>query len=146
MTEQNLDWQYRQPVTPPKKKGWRIRHVAAAYALGGIILGLVIGGSTATHETVTRDVPGPERIVNHDVTVNVPTTPAECATAIDLYEQLTDYTSEALGYTQDAMVAASTFDAAGINKATANVKTLTPKIQALGDPLKAAKAACRAAK
>lgn len=112
--------------------------------VAALVLGLGLG-SMNRPDPVQVAVPGPERIVNHDVRVSVPTTPAECATAIDLYEQLTDYTSEALGYTQDAMVAASTFDVAGINASTANVKKLTPKIQAIGDPLKAAKAACRAA-
>lgn len=143
MTQQNIDWQYTPTPPAPKKKGWRIRHIAAAYAVGGLILGSALAATAIKPERV--EVPGPERIVNKTVEVDKPVTPAACLTALDLSEEAFGYAAQAMGYMSDALTAASKFDTAAITQANTDLKAVTPKMTALKDPMNAAKSECRAA-
>lgn len=131
--------------TPPApKKPW-FKKPAALIAVFGLACALVGGGIGAAGkpEPVTKEVPGPERVVTKTETVEK--TPVACLTALDLSEQAIDYAGEALGYTKEAMMAASRLDAAGITAESNKVGALTPKIKAITGPLTAAKAECRAA-
>lgn len=143
MTEQNTTttpaaWQYTPNATPPKPKAWWKKPVVIL-PVATLVLGLGLGLNNRP-EPVTVTVEKPvEKIVTKTVT------PPECLKAMDLYEQVVDYSSEALGYTKEAMLAASRLDAAGIREQDAKMGELTPKIQAVTTPLLAAKASCRAA-
>lgn len=149
MTEQNTTTPDKQYTLHPGKNGstgkWWKKPVVilpvAAFVLGSAL------GLGATPKPVVKEVPGPERIVEKPVEkiVTKTVTPPECLKAMDLYEQVVDYSSEALGYTKEAMLAASRLDAAGIREQDAKMGELTPKIQAVTTPLLAAKASCRAA-
>lgn len=132
--------------TAPKRKGLRIRHIAAIAAAAGIVLGSAITASTLKPETVTvtKEVPGPERVVTKTETVEKEVTPNACLTALDMSEQAIGYASDALGYSQDAVLAASKLDADGINAQKDKMDALMPKLKALTEPLQSAKAECRA--
>lgn len=134
---------YNLPPLPPapKKQPW-FKKPAGMIAVFGVACALTGGaiGAAGKPEPEKITVPGPERTVTKEVKV----TPPECITAMGLYEQVVSYSSEALGYTKEAMLAASNLDSAGIYAAKDKMTALTPKIQAVTDPLLAAKASCRA--
>jgi hypothetical protein len=131
--------------TAPKRKGLRIRHIAAISAVAGLILGsAVTAGVKPEPVTVTKEVPGPERVVTKTETVEKEVTPNACLTALDMSEQAIGYASDALGYSQDAVLAASKLDADGINAQKDKMDALMPKLKALTEPLQSAKAECRA--
>jgi hypothetical protein len=136
--------QWNPPTTPPKKKQW-FKNPLLLIPVGTLLLGLSIGGAKTETVEVTKEIPGPERTVTKEVKVNVPTTPAACIEALSLYEQVVDYSGEALGYSNDALQAAARLDAAGIEAAGSKMKSLTPKLQAMTPKVNAAKAECRAA-
>jgi hypothetical protein len=128
---------------PPAKRPW-YKRAAVLLPAGALLLGLGVGSAVQPKpETITKEVPGPERVVTKTETVEK--TPVACLTALDLSEQAIDYAGEALGYTKEAMMAASRLDAAGITAESNKVGALTPKIKAITGPLTAAKAECRAA-
>lgn len=77
--------------------------------------------------------------------IEVVTTPPACLTALTLSEQAFGYAAEALGYSNDALKAASRLDVAGINAAKDKMDVLNPKIATLSPQLNTAKADCRAA-
>jgi hypothetical protein len=120
------------PVQPPAPKrkvpGWL---KATGVAFGALILGVVIGtsggGSTTTASTpaptptVTKSVPGPT--TTKTVTNTVSEVPQACLDAIDNAE--TGFT-----YAAEALRAAGDFDTAGIEAATAKLKTVAPDWQA----------------
>lgn len=111
-----------------------------------LLLGIGIGSGNAPEPvTVTKEVPGPERIVEKEVEVQVPVTPEACTTYIDLSEQAFSYTSEAMGYMRDAMEGVSVMDVSVVEKATADLQVVQPKIEALSSEVLDAKAACREA-
>jgi hypothetical protein len=146
MTEQHTTSQYtpnytHAPLPEPKKKPWWKKAIVIL-PVATLVLGLGLG---AMNRPDPVQVPGPERIVNHTEEKRVEVTPEACLTAMGLYEKVIDYSSEALGYTKDAMLAASRLDAAGIRAMDAKMGELTPKIKAVTEPLLAAKASCRAA-
>ena len=110
--------------------------------VAALVLGLGLG--TANRPAPVQ-VPGPERIVTHTEKVNVPTTPAECLKALDLYDQVVTLSGEAMGYMNDALQAAGKLDPAGITAASTKLGPVTEKTKALTDPLIAARTTCRAA-
>lgn len=131
------DW---PPAPRPavKPKAWWKKPVVIL-PVATLVLGLGLG-LTNRPDPVTVTVEKPvEKIVTKTIT------PPECLKAMDLYEQVVSYSSEALGYTKEAMLAASRLDAAGIREQDAKMGELTPKIQAVTSPLMSAKASCRAA-
>jgi hypothetical protein len=160
MTEQNTttnhvypglnDWPPSENARPPKapKKKW-FRRPAVLLTVFGLGCALVGGGIGASGKpepvTVTKEVPGPERVVTKTETKEVEVTPQSCLTALDLAEQGFDYASEAMGYMSAAMTAAGNIDLAGVQQASADLKTVTPKMEALAPKANAAKAECRAA-
>lgn len=126
------------PSTPQKPKAWWKKPVVIL-PVACLLLGFGLGSKNQP-EPVTVTVEKPvEKIVTKTVT------PPECLKAMDLYEQVVDYSSEALGYTKDAMLSASRLDASGIQAMNVKMGELTPKIQAVTGPLMSAKASCRAA-
>lgn len=121
------------PANAPKRKGWRIRHIAAAYAVGGLILGSALASAAVKPERVevTKEVPGPERTVTKEVKVEVPVTPAACITALDLNEQAFSGLAESMRLVTEG-------DYAGAKANTDKVSLLVPRVNA-------AKAECRTA-
>jgi hypothetical protein len=138
---------YLPPAPLPPKlerpKPWYRQKLVFPVALliGGMILGAA-GAASAKPKPVEviKNVPGPERVV----TKEVPRTPAACLEALDLSEQGFGLAAEAMGYMSDAMIAASTFDVAAIQKANADLDAVNPKLKELTMPMKAEAAECRA--
>jgi hypothetical protein len=125
----------------PKKKRWFTRPVVVL-PIATLVLGLGLGMNNRPDPvTITNTVEKPvDRIIKQDVKV----TPVACLTALDLAEQGFTYSAEALGYTNEALQAASRLNVAGVNAATEKMKVLNPKISAMTGPMTAAKAQCRA--
>lgn len=144
MTEQTINSEpipfpehMRPPAPAPKKPLWKKPVVFLPVI--ALLAGVGIGSGNVRTETVTVEKPVEKR-----VEVKVPTTPAACITALNLGDQALTYAAEAMGYSNDALKAAGKLDASGIYAAKDKMDILTPKISALGDPLKSAKAECRA--
>jgi hypothetical protein len=136
----------QQAPKPPKKKRTWILPVAC------LVGGIIMGGASATSAksepaaaepkpapTVTKTVT-PEPVIKEVTKVQ---TPAACLEALDLSEKGFSLASEAMGYMTDAMNAASQFDVAGIESATAELKVVNPKISDLTAPMRAAASSCR---
>jgi hypothetical protein len=123
------------PVKPKAKRKWLV----PVLMIAALLLGIGFGSIKPTPDpvTITKEVPVEKR-------VEVPVTPTACGTALTLYDQLVGYSTEALGYSNEALQSAAKLDAAGIYAANDKVKTLTPKIDTLAPLLRAAKDTCRA--
>lgn len=107
--------------------------------LGTLVLGLSLGTMNRPDPvTVTVEKPV-EKIVEKKVT------PVACLTALDLSEQAFGYAAESMGYMSKALTAAGDMDVAAITQASADLKVVTPKMEALSPRVNAAKAECRAA-
>jgi hypothetical protein len=133
MTEPSYTSTIHPPATPPKKKGWRIRHIAAAYGIGGLILGSALAAAAQGEPetvTVTKEVPGPERIVEKEKRVEVPVTPQSCLTALTLNEEAFTGLATSMQLVMDA-------DYSGAKANNDKVSALVPKVNA-------AKSECRA--
>ena len=128
---------YGPPLQPPvkKKRKWIL---PVGMLVGGLILGSTAGASQVPDPIVET------KTETKTVTETKEVTPKECLKALDLYEELVGYSTEALGYTKEAMLAASKLDAAGIRAENDKMTELKPKIQAVTDPLLTAKSTCRA--
>jgi hypothetical protein len=100
----------------------------------GLMLGSAIGASTVKTVEVTKEVPGPERVVTKtvDKEVKVPVTPAACLEALDINEAAFDQLAKSLQYISD-------MDFESAKASNAKVSAMVPKSNA-------AKAECRAAK
>lgn len=121
------------PVKPKAKRRW----LMPVLLIAALFVGLAVGSTKPTPDPVTIEKQVEKR-------VEVPVTPPECGKALVLYDQLVNYSTEALGYSNEALQSAATLDAAGIYAANDKVKTLTPKINDLTPLLIAAKSTCRA--
>ena len=142
MTQQNLDWQYTQPLAPgPKPKPWWKKAVVIL-PVATLVLGLGLGTMNRPDPV---QVPGPERIVNHEVEKRVEVTPQSCLTALDLSAEGFSYAGDIIGYLNDAVQAAGRLNVEGLEKANANMEVVSPKFDALVPKAKAANAECRAA-
>lgn len=127
---------------PPKPKAWWKKPIFILPA-ACLLLGLGLGASNRpAPERI--EVPGPERVVTKTENVEVPVTPEVCLTALDLAEQGFTYAAESMGYMSAALTAASDLDIDAINKASADLKVVTPKMEALAPKANAAKSECRA--
>lgn len=71
------------------------------------------------------------------------TTPHACLTALDDAEHLESLTVEALDSAGNAMRAAASYDAAGIDAETAKMEALTPKVAAARAAYETSAAECR---
>lgn len=133
------------PVDPaPKKKRW-FKNPLLLIPVGALILGFSAGASTTPEPvtvTETKEVPGPERVVEKEV--EVPVTPAACTEYIAVSEEAFGYASEIIGYLGSALTGASDFDVAVVEKAAADMKTVQPKLEAVTPKVNAAKAECAA--
>lgn len=129
-------------IVPPKKKGWRIQHVAAAWAIG-LLVGGILGTANrpAPVETV-KEVPGPERVVTKSV--EVPVTPAECITALDLASDAIGTLAEVGSLASDGVMAAYNRNGPVLESITAKVSALNKKITDATPAVGAATQACRA--
>lgn len=141
---------WNPPTTPPKKKRWFTNKLIWVPALA-LFAGIAMGAGTQpepevreVEKIVTKEVPV-EKIVEVEKEVKVPVTPAACIEALDLAQTGFTYSSEAMGYMNDALQAAGRFDVAALEQANADLETLNPKIGALKEPMLAATTECRAA-
>jgi hypothetical protein len=133
---------FQQAPAPKLKSKWRFA-LPVGLLVGGIIIGSAAAGSAEPKTVeVTKEVPGPERIVEKKVEVRV--VPAACTEYITLSEKAFDYSAEAMGYMSDALQAAGRFDTAAISTASEKLKVLNPKMSALTTPVNTAKGECRA--
>lgn len=122
------------------QKPWFIPAVVGSLAL---FVGIGIGSAGEPEPvTVTKEVPGPERVVTKTVEKEV--TPQACLTALDLSEEGFSYSAEAMGYMGDALTAAGNFDVAALTKANTDIETVSPKLKQLTAPMKVAVSECRA--
>lgn len=121
------------PVKPKAKRRW----LMPVLLIAALFVGLAVGSAKPTPDPVTVEKQVEKR-------VEVPVTPPECGKALTLYDQLVTYSTEALGYSNDALQSAAKLDAAGIYAANDKVTALTPKINDLTPLLRSAKDTCRA--
>ena len=129
------------PLQPPVKKKRKWVMPAAL-----LLVGMVIGGGAAAAskpepvvETVIQER---EKIVTK--TVEVPVTPKECITALDLAGAAMGSVSELGSIGKDGMNAAFTRDVSAIESVTARLKTLNADMERQKAPLSAAVSSCRA--
>ena len=123
------------PVKAPKRRVGLVLAVAAS-VVAGIAIGSAATGSaepTTKTETVTE-------------TETVEVAPQSCLDALDAAEGLVHRgVVPAFDASADAMDAASRFDVAGINAATARMNRLTPRIERYVGDYNAAADSCRSA-
>jgi hypothetical protein len=128
------------PTKKPKAKRKWLMPLLLGFAL---LIGIGVGSTKPAPPPVTIEKPV-DKIVEKEKRVEVPVTPPECIKALALSEQVITLSGEALGYSGDAMKAATNMDVAGIYAANDKIKTVSPKLTAITDPLTSAKATCRA--
>ena len=129
----------RSKLDELRSKRWFVPAAAAAV----LVVGIGIGASSASDSTHAAAAPAPTvtatpepaptvTVTAEPVETKVPVkyTPVECVRYIELSERIFGYAGEAMG-------AATTFDAAGVDEQTQNIKKITAETNA-------AKAACRA--
>ena len=129
----------------PKPKGSkRFGWVAAGlFALGGLTLGGLVGGSGDT--TATMPSPMPAATVTTTASAEpVEKTPQSCLDALDYADQGFEYAAKVLGYVEDAINAILSYDVARINRITDKVNGVSEKMGDLSPKYNAAKTDCRA--
>ena len=134
-------WGMPQPPAP-KKTPW-FKKPVIIFPNAALLVGVGIG-STMVPEPEVITVEGPKQLV--EKRIEVKTTPEACLNYITFSEQGFTYSSEAMGYMNEALQAAGKLDAAGITAASGKLDILNPKFAALLTKSNAAKAECRAAK
>lgn len=125
-----------------KKTITTIAAIAAVVALAGCGAGKAHEAvANAPRPTVTVTKPAPPA-----VTTTVQSVPQACLDALDNADTAISTAGEGFGIVSDAFIAASNFDAAGIDAATAKLagvnKVLSPQLTAYAT----ARDACKAAK
>jgi hypothetical protein len=156
----DLSWVQTEPVrgaspTPPRAGGgWR-RHSRWLFPLAALLVGLGIGsaGKSAPDDAATASAPA--ATVTATVTTTAPAatvtttapprtkTPAACAKALDLAEQIVNYAGDAVGAAGESLDAASRLDAEAMQAQTAKIEAITPKTSAAIAKYKPLAQACR---
>jgi hypothetical protein len=119
------------PPAPPKRWLWRTRAVVTAAVVGAL---LGIGAGTAAQ-------PEPSTVTRIEGVLEV--APQSCLDALDLADEGFTYAGEAMGAASDGFDAASRFDVAGLNDASARIRRAGDQIESITADYQAAKADCR---
>jgi hypothetical protein len=119
-------------TTAKPKRRW----LWPAATVGALFLGVAVGGAGAGGETPEPEVRTETETVTE--TVEVAVVPAECLAALDdadgllaIASEFATQTSTAMGIARDAVLAAGTFDVAGLTDATDRLLVVTDEINAL---------------
>ena len=138
------------PPLPPQAPQHAVRKTPLwrkpiLWVLTALIFGLAVGAGRASARVVevTKEVPV-EKIVEKEVTVEVPVTPQACLDVITNAGKIIAVSIAIQDAQSEAMTAFSNSDVAGINAATEKVKIQNAVLDELTAPWKESIEGCRA--
>lgn len=140
MTDNATTYWPPQPQPPAKKK--RKWLMPAALVLVGMMLGGGIASASKPEPVTIVQEKEVEKIVTKNV--EVPVTPKECITALDLSGTAMGSIAELGSIGKDGMNAAFTRDVSAIESVTARLKALNADMERQKGPLSLAASSCRA--
>ncbi|UDL16699.1 membrane protein [Arthrobacter phage Atuin] len=134
--------QHQPNAVPPKKKRG---YLMPLLVVGALFLGLGAGAVTVPPKEVevVKEVPV-EKVVEKEVSVEVPTTPKACTDALDYAAIIFTMNADAIGTMTDMVKHAGTLDADGLRSDTAKLEDQTANLGKVKTPFADAAKECRA--